>query len=396
MILQTLCLLLLVPAVLACFYQLALTAVALWPRRRSLGAPVVCAHRFAVVIPAHNEETTLPDALASCGDLDYPPEKIKVFVIADNCTDQTAAVATSRGAVCLARFDRQRRGKGPALAWALPHVLEDRPDAVIILDADCRLDRNALREFDRHLAAGEDVLQASYVAGNPDEGLVSYVAGVANLMENDLFYAPKSRLGLAVLLRGTGMVFRREVLERCPWHADSIVEDAEYTVRLNEAGLHVKFVQDTQVVSAFPNRQDQLIIQRSRWIGGTMALGRARSLRLMLSGLADGRLLQMDLGWTLLVCLRSLVLVELLAALLLCLGSAVWVPGGISNTFCLMAGGLVAIYGLMFAVAALRLGLSASRLRYLVQSPGIVLRLVLVAARSLVMGQPRRWEPTPR
>lgn len=396
MVLQTLAALLLAPAVLACIYQVFLAVAGFGPRRRGVEISSAPSAYFAIVIPAHNEETTVPDVIRACGELDYPPEKIKVYVVADNCTDRTATIASRCGAITLRRHDEAQRGKGHALAWALPRVLEDRPDAVIILDADCRLSPYALRAFDRHLQAGESVLQASYVSDNPDAGLVSYVAGVANLMENDLFYAPKSRLGLAVLLRGTGMVFRRDILDRCPWNAGSIVEDAEYTLRLSRAGVRVSFVEDAEVFSAFPTRKDQLAIQRSRWIGGTAALARTRSIPLMLEGLRRGQVHLFDLGWTLLVCLRSLVVVELLAATLLSLLAAAWQPGPQSTALCLIAATMIILYGGLFAAGALKLGLSRRRLRFLGRAPRIVLRLLMIAGRSVVLGQPARWERTPR
>ena len=396
MILQVLCVLLLIPAVLACLYQVGLAVVAMIPHRRTPFSPLVAQHHFAIVIPAHNEETAIPDVLRSCADLDYPTEKIKIYIIADNCDDRTAAVARLHGARCLERRDSTRRGKGHALAWALPQVLADGPDAVIILDADCRLTTNALTVFDCGLRAGDRVLQANYVPDNTDESLVSYVTGVANLMENDLFYAPKSRLGLAVLLRGTGMVFHRDVLERCPWQAGSIVEDAEYSVRLSEAGIPVRFVEEALVVTAFPNRSDQLTIQRERWIGGTVVLGRSRSLGLLFRGLLAGRLHLFDLGWTLFVCLRSLLLVELLAASLLSLAALIGVPGPSSDYLALTVVGMIAAYGSLFTAAALKLGLTRQRLRFLSQAPSVVLRFLLISSRAVVMGPPRRWNRTPR
>ena len=67
-------------------------------------------HTFAIVIPAHNEEINLPNALVSCRELDYPRDKYTVYVIADNCDDCTAEIAVEHGAVCLVRKDTLNRG----------------------------------------------------------------------------------------------------------------------------------------------------------------------------------------------------------------------------------------------------------------------------------------------
>src|SRR5262249_55593142 len=145
------------------------------------------------------------------------------------------------------------------------------------------------------------VLQASSVAANPEDSAVSYAVAVGNVLENDLFYAPKSRLGLSVLLRGTGMVFRRDVLERHPWQAHSITEDMEYTLELLRAGVGVRFLSDVRVVSDFPAHAEQLRVQRLRYAAGNLRFGKGKALRLMAEGILARRATLFDLGWTLLV-----------------------------------------------------------------------------------------------
>src|SRR5882762_5953063 len=73
--------------------------------------------RFAIVIPAHNEELFLPRLLASARNQDYPSERFDTIVVADNCTDSTADVARDHGDSVLERFDEEKRGKGYAIKW---------------------------------------------------------------------------------------------------------------------------------------------------------------------------------------------------------------------------------------------------------------------------------------
>jgi glycosyltransferase involved in cell wall biosynthesis len=396
MLLQALCILLLVPAVLAALYYLGLAVLGLALRQRHQAQGARPSHHFAIVIPAHNEEAALAATLRACARLDYPPERRRVYVIADNCTDATAGVARACGATCLERSDPERRGKGWALEWGLPRVLADRPDAVVVLDADCTLDTHALRAFDRHLRDGQRVLQASNVASNPDATVTSYVACVANAIENDLYYAPKSRLGLAVLLRGTGMVFAREVLEAVPWTARSIVEDAEYSLRLYRARQTVRFVPEARVQSHFAEGGRQLAVQRRRWVGGNASFGRAHALRLMLEGLGTLRPRLCDLGWTLLVSTRSLLLLEMLLTLgvaALCTGVR---PGTLSATLLLVAAGLPLVHGLVLGMGVLHLGLSRRRLGMLLGSPVVIVRMLWIALQALWAGPAPQWERTPR
>lgn len=394
--LQILSVTLLAPVVLVCVYHLFLALAGLWPRRRRAACARPGAHHFAIVIPAHNEEAGLATVLRSCAALDYPSDRYQVFVIADNCSDTTATVARQHGATCLERSDLGRRGKGYALEWAFERVLKHLPDAVLVLDADCTIDSHALREFNRLLQDGYPVLQASYVASNPDATVTSYVGCIANCIENELFYAPKSRLGLAVLLRGTGMVFARAVLERYPWNAQSIVEDSEYTVRLYQAGLRVEFVPNVRVLSPFAAEHKQLAIQRGRWIGGNSAFGWTHVGRLIGQGLLSRRPILIDLGWTLLASQRSIVLLLMLLALAVCALSAWLAPGAFSLTLLLVAACLPLAQGLLLVCGVARLGLSGRRLAFLAGSPFLVARWLLIGLRSVVVSRALGWERTPR
>jgi 1,2-diacylglycerol 3-beta-glucosyltransferase len=363
------------------------------PPRPVLGAPK---HRFALVIPAHDEELTLPGALRSCAELDYPAGLMRVFVVADNCGDNTAERAERAGATVLERHDASHRGKGYALAWAFERILPEGFDALVILDADCRLDRDALRVFDGYLARGDRVLQAGYVASNPDATAMSYAVAVANRVENDLFYAPKSRLGLAVLLRGTGMVFRTDLLRQYPWRACSIVEDAEYTLELLRAGIRVRFVPEVRVWSEFPQETAQLEVQRRRWAAGGLTLARTHGLRLIWEGCVGGQLRLIDAGWTLLILPRALVLgVGLLALALSLLG---WwrAPGLIANRMLFVSVTVLILPLASFLMGALLLGLTRPRLLLLARTPAAIARYLLTACVDPFRRDASNWVRTPR
>jgi hypothetical protein len=395
-ILQLLCVVLLVPAVLCCAYYLFLAAVRLLASEQQHALETSAVHTFAILIPAHNEESAISATLRTCADLDYPAGKFKAYVIADNCTDRTAALAATAGAIVLERHDQECRGKGPALAWALEQILPAQPDAVVVLDADCRLDRHALRVFDERLSAGDAVLQASYVAANPEDSAISYAVAVGNILENDLFYSPKSRLGLAVLLRGTGMVFRRDVLERLPWRAHSVTEDTEYTLELLRAGVRVCFLPHVQVVSDFPVHAGQLRVQRQRWAAGNFRFGKTRALGLMIEGILARRGALFDLGWTLLVLSRPLVLAETLAALLVAALCTWRIPDALSTG--LLATGLTVILlqGLYVTLGVVRLGVNGRRLLLLAGSATAFVSLLRITLQGLFGSGRLAWARTPR
>ncbi len=109
---------------------LALLASA--PRRPVYGGAVT---RFVVVVPAHNEEAGIGETVASALAVDYPSELRVVLVVADNCSDATAARARDAGALVLERAHETLRGKGYALELAFEHVdRENLGAAVVVVD----------------------------------------------------------------------------------------------------------------------------------------------------------------------------------------------------------------------------------------------------------------------
>jgi cellulose synthase/poly-beta-1,6-N-acetylglucosamine synthase-like glycosyltransferase len=395
-VLQLLTTALLCLAAAICAYHLVLAVVGLCGNRRPSPVTPAGERRFAIVVPAHNEETSMGDTLESLAALDYPSEKYDVYVVADNCCDATERIAAAHSVRCLVRCDEQRPGKGQALEWALPQVLGDGADAVVVLDADCRLDRHALTVFDQQLAAGHQVLQANYSVANPDTNGLSYLLAVANCLENELFYAAKSRLSLPVFLRGTGMVFDRLVLERFPWRAGSIVEDVEYSLQLIRAGIPIRFQADVRVISDFPARRDQLSVQRTRWISGNARLGRSAAFPILVEGLRQSNWRIVDAAISTWIISRPLVIAQLAVTLLAALGCLWLLPGTWSNVLVAESTAVLLLYIMYAAAGVYRMGITRRRLGLLWQLPLLTTAYLRLAARALFRAPSTAWLRTPR
>lgn len=254
--------------------------------------------RFVLLIPAHNEELVLGDALDSLNRMDYPRDAFDIVVIADNCNDRTAEIARSKGAIAQERFDQVSIGKGYALEWALNRLLctEQNPhsdrlsaglvdptaadmparardfDAVVVLDADTLVAPNLLAAFASRLKVGDRALQARYEVLNPDESWRTRLMTCALALAHIVKPLGREILGLSDGLKGNGMCFAREVVERVPWSGESITEDIEYTLRLCRAGYRVSFVPGTAVWAQMPTTGEQSVSQRKRWEGGRYRL----------------------------------------------------------------------------------------------------------------------------
>lgn len=261
-----LCLQGLVTLCLAYLYVLALAGV--WGPRLSLSKRP--AYRFAVAIPAHNEEATIDRALRRLGEQDYPAELFDLFVVADNCCDNTAEVARKAGALCLERHNLSQPGKGSALAWLLPQILDRKPvyNAVVVFDADTIVDASFLRVMEAMLRQGSQVIQGKHIIANPAEGWYAAVMHTAFAMVNRLRNLGRTNLRLSSMLMGDAMCLAREVLETHPWQTSTQTEDVEYWATLVLSGIHVDFAplaiaHGEMVTGLRPARH-----QRARWMRG--------------------------------------------------------------------------------------------------------------------------------
>ena len=274
--------------------------------------------KFAVVVPAHDEEATIGTTLRSLRNIDYPKELFEVVVIADNCTDGTADAVRSMGVRCLERFDPERRGKGQALRHAFDILLAEDFEAVAVIDADTVVQGNFLSVMNARLQKGELVLQARYGATNPDESPLAYMLAVGNCVENDLFLKGRERLGLPGILRGNGMCFDAGLLRDHPWDASSVVEDTEYSLELLRKGIQTRIITRTEVLAPLPRDLEQAAGQRVRWASGNSRLTRLSGFKLMAEGFRTRQWPLVDMGWCLFVRSKPLLLFMALSMLVLC------------------------------------------------------------------------------
>jgi len=273
-------------------YLLVLACLALAPGSRRAGAAPRRARpqRFALVIPARDEEETLRETLPAYQHLDYPRALYEIIVVADNCTDRTAALARRLGATVYERNDPARRGKGWALAWIFDHLLQTRPDidAFAVVDADSVVSPNFLRVMAAALAAGQVVVQARNAVGNAADGWRPALASLSFALLGHLRPLGRSRLGLSAGLKGNGMCFTREALLRLPWRASSLAEDLEYSLELALHGVRARFAPGAYVASPMPLAGEDARAQAIRWEFGRLELIRRYLGRLLARGLRRG------------------------------------------------------------------------------------------------------------
>jgi cellulose synthase/poly-beta-1,6-N-acetylglucosamine synthase-like glycosyltransferase len=241
--------------------------------------------RIAVLVPAHNESTGLLPTLADIKAQMRAADRL--LVVADNCEDDTAAVAAAAGAEVLSRNDPDKRGKGYALASGLGHLCADPPDIVIVVDADCRLADAAVDRLASVCAVKGRPVQALYLMNAPSESPVNYrVAEFAWRVKNWARPLGLRAFGLPCQLVGTGMAFPWNAIRSVDLASGSIVEDLKLGLDLALAGSPPVFCPSAGVSSDFPVSVEGIQTQRLRWEQGHIGLILTTAPRLIFAAVA--------------------------------------------------------------------------------------------------------------
>jgi cellulose synthase/poly-beta-1,6-N-acetylglucosamine synthase-like glycosyltransferase len=235
---------------------------------RAADVPLSDRPRIAVIIPAHDEALTIVATVQNVrselrsGD--------RVVVVADNCRDNTAALARQAGAEVVERIDPHRRGKGYALDFGIQHLRSDPPDVVVIVDADCKSEAGALARIAGRAQASGRPVQAHYEMLPPPSGGGMYIslASLAFRVKNYVRPLGCKRLGLSCQLMGTGMGFPWALISSMNLGTSEIVEDIVYGLEFARAGHPPLFYPDARVTSEFPVSQEGQATQRARWETG--------------------------------------------------------------------------------------------------------------------------------
>lgn len=260
--------------------MLGLVLVALPPRRT---ARVLQADRprIAILVPAHNEEFTIGNTLASIGRQLSPGDRLAV--IADNCSDATAAAARLAGAEVTVRTDPQQRGKGFALDHGLKFLERTgAPEVVIFVDADCQLNSGCIDRLTLSAVQSMAAVQAAYLMNTPQPArkTASTVAFAWTVKD---FVRPLGwhRLGLPCPLAGSGMAFPWDVVQSIDFAGAHLAEDLKYGLDLALLGKFVRFCPDAVVRSDVAVGGKPSGSQRARWEHGVMETTLAYFPRLM-------------------------------------------------------------------------------------------------------------------
>ncbi|MCC3447929.1 MAG: glycosyltransferase family 2 protein [Microcoleus sp. PH2017_39_LGB_O_B] len=223
--------------------------------------------KVAVLIPAYNEAAGIAATISTILPQLTPQDRL--LVIADNCTDATAEIARNSGASAIERHDTERKGKGYALDFGLTAIASDPPEVIIMVDADCICQPDAIDKLARVAMAEQRPVQATYLMEQPPNPTPKdSISALAFLVKNLVRPSGLKQLGFPSLLTGTGMAFPWLIIRDVPLASSNIVEDMQMSLDLAIAGHPTVFCPEARVTGCLPQQEQVAKTQRTRWEHG--------------------------------------------------------------------------------------------------------------------------------
>jgi cellulose synthase/poly-beta-1,6-N-acetylglucosamine synthase-like glycosyltransferase len=276
------------------------------------GAPAGERLPLAIVMPAHNEALGIAAVLRAL--VPQLAKSDRLLVVADNCSDDTAAIARAEGAEVIERQNAMLRGKGYALDAGIRHLSANPPQVVVIVDADCLVADGTIDLLSRRCGSTRRPIQALYLMRNLDGAAVKMrIAEFAWTIKNWVRPNGLLRFGLPCQLAGTGMAFPWSTLASAELATGHIVEDLKLGIDLARSGTPALFCPEALVTSCFPSSVEGAQSQRTRWEHGHIGviLSDAPKLFAKAIGLMNVDLLALALD----LCVPPLALLTLLVSL---------------------------------------------------------------------------------
>lgn len=229
-------------------------------------------NRFSVLICARNEETVIANCIESILAQRYPRELIKIYVVADNCTDRTAECAAAAGATVYKRFNKNDVGKGYALEFLFDSIERDDPDfadAYVVFDADNIVDGDFFNAMNDMLGEGYSVSTCYRNTKNFDDSLIAACSGLWFLRESKYLNHARMNINSGCAVSGTGFMIKKSYLRKIGgWHYHILIEDIQFTVECAIDNEKIGYCRKAIVYDEQPKKFSTSWKQRVRWCKG--------------------------------------------------------------------------------------------------------------------------------
>lgn len=276
------------------FYYFVVSLFGFYRKQTDYSLPP--ASRFAIVVAAHNEERVIGELIRNLHELNYPKDLYDIYVVADNCSDQTAKIAGESGARVIERFNKVERGKPYALEYAFNKIYETEIpyDAFVVFDADNLVDKDFLIIMNSHLLKGEKIIQGYLDTKNASDTWITKSIYISYILTNRFLQLSKYNLGLTCALGGTGMCLSVDMLKKYGWGMTSLTEDLEFQTKALMNNIKVTWAHDAKVYDEKPLSLMQSWRQRKRWMQGHTNVAGRYAFKLVREGIRTRNMAMVD------------------------------------------------------------------------------------------------------
>ncbi len=285
-------------------------------------------HKFMAIIPAHNEAGVVANLIESLKNQDYDKNLLDIYVIADNCTDNTAQIARNAGAIVYERFDETKKTKGYALQWFLNKKVTDGSDydAFCVFDADNIVMPDFITQMNRKLCQGEEIVQGYRDIKNPTDSWISAGYAIFYWTMNRFYHLARYNVGLSPLINGTGFMVKMDIVRKEGWNTKTLTEDIEFSLKSIAKGRKLGWAVDAKVYDEQPIGFKQSWSQRSRWTVGHLQCAKYYTVDLI-KGIAKNKTLMNFDGFLYILGIPMM----LITFLLLAINSIIYATGGMTG-----------------------------------------------------------------
>lgn len=244
-----------------------ITALFLFKKRKKDNIVSDKYSHFTILIPARNEEEVIKDAIQSFKRQKYPKDNYEIVVVINNTTDNTLGVCNVEGVRCIL-CERKIKNKGDALKEAFDRLKKEKTDAYIIMDADNVVNDEFLGEMNKSLNEGTLVAKSSMDIKAKENTWVSSSYAIYFFIQSILYSIPRNNIGASCAINGTGIMIKKEVIDKYGFNVRTITEDLEFMTLCALNNIKIKFVEGAICYAEHPSDFKVSMIQRRRWTKG--------------------------------------------------------------------------------------------------------------------------------
>lgn len=253
-------------------------------------------NKFAIIIPARNEAEIITNLINSINSQNYDKDKFDIFVIANNCTDDTVKICNELK-VNVIECKTNIKNKGDALKYAFDSLKGNKKyDVYAIFDADNVVHYDFLKKVNLAINKGYDVVQGNRESKNPNDTWISSSYTLFYLVQNYFFNRARIRMGFSSSINGTGFAVTKNIIDKYGFNTSTITEDIEYAAICSLNDVKIYYEEEAITYDEQPIKFDASLKQRKRWSLGTIDCMNKYSSRLIAKSFIKNKLQSFDMA----------------------------------------------------------------------------------------------------